>query len=134
MIAFLALWLCVLSVAAIYYSIPPSGMRPDIYDPLDLVELRSRNVGYNYRGQPGLTTNDPSKVVGFSSFAAALLFLGQLKANFRTDWPGPTSSPATWNRPSRSACIQCPGRSVIDATPAAHVAIAARFSSAKLCL
>jgi hypothetical protein len=30
MIAFLALWLCVLSVAAIYYSIPPSGMRPDI--------------------------------------------------------------------------------------------------------
>jgi hypothetical protein len=30
MIAFLALWLCVLSVAAIYFSIPPSGMRPDI--------------------------------------------------------------------------------------------------------
>ena len=32
MIAFLALWLCVLSVAAIYFSIPPSGMRPDIYE------------------------------------------------------------------------------------------------------
>jgi hypothetical protein len=32
MIAFLALWLCVLSVAAIYYTIPPSGMRPDIYE------------------------------------------------------------------------------------------------------
>jgi hypothetical protein len=31
MIAFLALWLCVLSVAAIYYTIPPSGMRSDIY-------------------------------------------------------------------------------------------------------
>jgi|GEM_PF-1229106 hypothetical protein len=31
MIAFLALWLCVLSVVAIYYTIPPSGMRPDIY-------------------------------------------------------------------------------------------------------
>jgi hypothetical protein len=30
MIAFLALWLCVLSVVAIYCSIPPSGMRPDI--------------------------------------------------------------------------------------------------------
>ena len=39
---------------------------------LDLVELRARNVGHNYRGQPGLTTSDPSKVVGFSSFAAAL--------------------------------------------------------------
>jgi hypothetical protein len=49
---------------------------------LDLVELRSRNVGYNYRGQPGLTTTDQSKVVGFSSFAAALLHLAQLKANF----------------------------------------------------
>jgi membrane-bound serine protease (ClpP class) len=32
MIAFLALWLCVLFVAAIYYTIPPSGMRPDIYE------------------------------------------------------------------------------------------------------
>ena len=31
MIAFLALWLCVLSVVAIYYTIPPRGMRPDIY-------------------------------------------------------------------------------------------------------
>jgi len=31
MTAFLALWLCVLSAAAIYYTIPPSGMRPDIY-------------------------------------------------------------------------------------------------------
>jgi hypothetical protein len=31
MIAFLALWLCVLSGAAIYYTIPPRGMRPDIY-------------------------------------------------------------------------------------------------------
>jgi hypothetical protein len=31
MITFLALWLCVLSVVAIYYTIPPSGMRPDIY-------------------------------------------------------------------------------------------------------
>jgi hypothetical protein len=30
MIIFLALWLCVLSVVAIYYTIPPSGMRPDI--------------------------------------------------------------------------------------------------------
>jgi hypothetical protein len=32
MIAFLALWLCVLSVVAIYYTIPPSGMRPGIYE------------------------------------------------------------------------------------------------------
>jgi hypothetical protein len=40
---------------------------------LDLVELRARDVGHNYRGQPNLTTSDPSKVVGFSSFAAALL-------------------------------------------------------------
>jgi hypothetical protein len=31
MITFLALWLCVLSVVAIYYTIPPRGMRPDIY-------------------------------------------------------------------------------------------------------
>jgi hypothetical protein len=31
MTALLALWLCVLSVAAIYYTIPPSGMRPDFY-------------------------------------------------------------------------------------------------------
>ena len=31
MIAFLALWLCVLSGAAIYCTIPPRGMRPDIY-------------------------------------------------------------------------------------------------------
>jgi hypothetical protein len=30
MIGFLALLLCVLCVAAIYYSIPPSGMSPDI--------------------------------------------------------------------------------------------------------
>jgi hypothetical protein len=49
---------------------------------LDLVELRARNVGHNYRGQSGLATTDPSKVVGFSSFAAALLLLAQLKANF----------------------------------------------------
>ena len=39
---------------------------------LDLVELRARNVSHNYRGQPGVTTSDPSNVVGFSSFAAAL--------------------------------------------------------------
>jgi hypothetical protein len=31
MITFLALWLCVLSVVAIYCTIPPRGMRPDIY-------------------------------------------------------------------------------------------------------
>ena len=31
MIIFLALWLCVLSVVAIYCTIPPRGMRPDIY-------------------------------------------------------------------------------------------------------
>jgi hypothetical protein len=31
MIIFLALWLCVLSVLAIYCTIPPRGMRPDIY-------------------------------------------------------------------------------------------------------
>ncbi len=31
MIAFLALWLCLVSAVAIYYTIPPSGMRPDIY-------------------------------------------------------------------------------------------------------
>ena len=30
MIIFLALWLCVLSVVAIYCTIPPRGMRPDI--------------------------------------------------------------------------------------------------------
>jgi hypothetical protein len=49
---------------------------------LDHVELHARNVGHNYRGQPGLTTSDPSTLVGFSSFAAALLLLAQLKANF----------------------------------------------------
>jgi hypothetical protein len=49
---------------------------------LDLVELHSRNVGYNYRGQPGLTTTDQSKVVEFSSFPPALLHLAQVKANF----------------------------------------------------
>ncbi len=52
------------------------------YRALDLVELRARNVGHNYRGQPGLTTSDPSNVVGFSSFAAALLLFTQLKTNF----------------------------------------------------
>ena len=52
---------------------------------LDLVELRARNVGHNCRGQPGLTTSDPSNVVGFSSFAAALLLFAQLKTNF--GWP-----------------------------------------------
>jgi hypothetical protein len=31
MIIFLALWLCVLSAVAIYCTIPPRGMRPDIY-------------------------------------------------------------------------------------------------------
>jgi hypothetical protein len=49
---------------------------------LDHVELHARNVGHNYRGQPGLTTSDPSKLVGFSSFAAALLLFAQLKTNF----------------------------------------------------
>jgi hypothetical protein len=32
MIIFLALWLCVLSVLAIYCTIPPRGMWPDIYE------------------------------------------------------------------------------------------------------
>jgi hypothetical protein len=32
MIIFLALWLCVLSVVAIYCAIPPRGIRPDIYE------------------------------------------------------------------------------------------------------
>jgi hypothetical protein len=49
---------------------------------LDLVELRARNVGHNYRGQPGLATSDPSKLVGFSSFTAALLLFAQLTTNF----------------------------------------------------
>jgi hypothetical protein len=31
MIALLALWLCALCFGAIYYSIPPSGMSPNIY-------------------------------------------------------------------------------------------------------
>ena len=31
MIALLALWLCGFSVVAIYYTIPPSGMKPDFY-------------------------------------------------------------------------------------------------------
>jgi hypothetical protein len=31
MTALMALWLCALSVVAIYYTIPPSGMRPDFY-------------------------------------------------------------------------------------------------------
>jgi hypothetical protein len=66
---------------------------------LDLVELRSRNVGYNYRGQPGLTTTDQSKVVGFSSFAAALLHLAQLKANFG----GESKASLRLNRQRRAA-------------------------------
>ena len=49
---------------------------------LGLVELRARNVGHNYRGQPGHTTSDPSKLVGFSSFAAPLLLFAQLRTNF----------------------------------------------------
>jgi len=48
---------------------------------LDLVELHARNVGHNSRGQPGLTTSDSSKLVGFKSFAAALLLRAQLKTN-----------------------------------------------------
>ena len=60
---------------------------------LDLVELRTCNVGHNYRGQPGLTTSDPSKLVGFSSFAAALLLFAQLKTNFGlTGRPSPAPS------------------------------------------
>jgi hypothetical protein len=31
MTALLALWLCALCVGAIYYSVPPRGMSPDIY-------------------------------------------------------------------------------------------------------
>jgi hypothetical protein len=31
---------------------------------LDFVELHTRNVGHNHRGQPGLATSDPSKLVG----------------------------------------------------------------------
>lgn len=50
---------------------------------LDLVELHARGVGHNYRGQPGRTTSDPSKLVGFSSFAAALLVFAQLKTHSR---------------------------------------------------
>jgi hypothetical protein len=49
---------------------------------LGLVELRARNVSHNSRGQPGLATSDPSKLVGSSSFAAALLLFAQLKTNF----------------------------------------------------
>jgi hypothetical protein len=49
---------------------------------LDLVGLHARNVGHNYRGQPDLTTSDPSKLVGFSPFAAALLVIAQLTTNF----------------------------------------------------
>jgi hypothetical protein len=66
---------------------------------LDFVELRARNVGHNYRGQPGLTTSDPSKVVGFSSFAAALLLLAQLKANFG----GESKASLRLNRQRRAA-------------------------------
>jgi hypothetical protein len=59
---------------------------------LDLVELRARIVGNNCRGQPCLTTSDPSNVVGFSFFTAALLLFAQLricatKNQFRTDRP-----------------------------------------------
>jgi hypothetical protein len=31
MTALLALWLCALCAGAIYYSMPPTGTRPDIY-------------------------------------------------------------------------------------------------------
>jgi hypothetical protein len=31
MTALLALWLCALCAGAIYYSMPPSGTRPDVY-------------------------------------------------------------------------------------------------------
>jgi hypothetical protein len=31
LVALVALWLCALSVAAICYTIPPSGMKPDFY-------------------------------------------------------------------------------------------------------
>src|SRR3984893_16631483 len=73
---------------------------------LDLVELRARNVGYNYRGQPGLTTTDQSKVVGFSSFAAALLHLAQLKANFGGE--SKASLRLNRQRRARRAAIPCP--------------------------
>src|ERR1700730_10081859 len=46
---------------------------------LDLVELRARIVGHNCRGQPGPTRSDPSKLVGFASFAAPLLLFAQLR-------------------------------------------------------
>ena len=99
---------------------------------LDLVELHARNVGHNYRGKLGLTASDPSKLVGFKSFAAALLLLAQLTTNFGPPghaspvtglfgiWAGmtrPFRGPRT-NGPSRPASVQGPGRSVIDATPA----------------
>jgi hypothetical protein len=53
---------------------------------MDLVELHARNVDHNYRGRPGLTTSDPSQLVGFSSFAAALLLCAQLTTDL-TNWP-----------------------------------------------
>ena len=60
---------------------------------LDLVELHARNVGHNYRGQPGLTTSDPSKLVGFKSFAAALLLFAQLTSNFGLPGRAPRTIP-----------------------------------------
>jgi hypothetical protein len=102
---------------------------------LDLVELHARSIGHNYRGQPGLTSRDPSNVVGFSSFAAALLLFAQLKTDVgltgraspapRTSriWAGgdpvQTRGPRG-NGPSRPARVQRPGRRVSSATPAAR--------------
>src|ERR1700730_832910 len=84
---------------------------------LDLVELHARNVDHNYRGQPGLTTSDPSKVVGFSSFAAALLLLAQLKTNFgltnrrrKSDAPSAFAGAVTDARAPMRVIGRCPWR------------------------
>jgi hypothetical protein len=85
MITFLALWLCALSIAAIYYTIPPKGMRPDIYE-IALWILSSCALATSaiiIVVSLVSPTTDQSKVVEFSFFAAALLLhLAQLKANF----------------------------------------------------
>jgi len=82
---------------------------------LDLVELRARNIGHNSRGQPGLTTSDPSKVVGFSSFAAALLLLAQLKTNF-----GLTNRRRKSDAPSAFAGAVTDARAYRDCTDVGH--------------
>ena len=127
MIAFLALWLCVLSVVAIYYTIPPSGMRPDIYEIalwilsscvlatsaiIIVVSLvshkRSIQSGWILVFRRRITPSCATKGQFSDRLAAHLRHLVRMtRSKFEA-------------RDAPSSVHQCPGRSVIDATPAAR--------------